>query len=209
MQKKIAIIDMGTNTFHLLIAEADKEGYHITHRDRLAVKIGKDGINQGVITEEGIQRALLAMQSFKNTLDQQGITQIFAFGTSALRNASNAQEVVNRIKAITGIESTIISGDQEAEYIYMGVKAAMDVEEISLIMDIGGGSVEFILGNNDKVLWKQSIEIGAQRLLEEFQKNDPITLEEMQALDRHLDKTLLPLMVVLQQHKPSILRAHV
>jgi exopolyphosphatase/guanosine-5'-triphosphate,3'-diphosphate pyrophosphatase len=205
MEKKIAIIDMGTNTFHLLIAEADKKGYHITQRDRLAVKIGKDGINQGVITEEGIQRALLAMQSFKNTLDQQGITQIFAFGTSALRNASNAHEVVNRIKAITGIESTIISGDQEAEYIYMGVKAAMDVEELSLIMDIGGGSVEFILGNNDKVLWKQSVEIGAQRLLEEFQKNDPITLEEMQALDRHFDKALLPLMVVLQQHKPSIL----
>ena len=205
MEKKIAIIDMGTNTFHLLIAEADNKGYHITQRDRLAVKIGKDGINQGVITEEGIHRALLAMQSFKNTLDQQGITQIFAFGTSALRNASNAQEVVNRIKAITGIESIIISGDQEAEYIYMGVKAAMDVEELSLIMDIGGGSVEFILGNNDKVFWKQSIEIGAQRLLEEFQKNDPITLEEMQALDRHFDKTLLPLMAVLQQHKPSIL----
>ena len=87
MENKIAIIDMGTNTFHLLIAEADKKGYHITHRDRLAVKIGKGGINQGLITEEGIQRALLAMQSFKNTLDQQGIKRIYAFGTSALRNA--------------------------------------------------------------------------------------------------------------------------
>lgn len=205
MENKIAIIDMGTNTFHLLIAEADKKGYHITQRDRLAVKIGKDGINQGVITEEGIHRALLAMQSFKNTLDQQGVSQIFAFGTSALRNATNAEEVVNRIKAITGIESIIISGDQEAEYIYMGVKAAMDVEELSLIMDIGGGSVEFILGNNDKVWWKQSIEIGAQRLLEEFQKSDPITLDEMQALDRHFDKALFPLMGALQQHKPSIL----
>ena len=60
MDTKIAIIDMGTNTFHLLIAEADKKGYHITHRDRLAVKIGKDGINQGLITEEGIHRSLLA-----------------------------------------------------------------------------------------------------------------------------------------------------
>jgi exopolyphosphatase/guanosine-5'-triphosphate,3'-diphosphate pyrophosphatase len=89
MDTKIAIIDMGTNTFHLLIAEADKEGYHITHRDRLAVKIGKDGINQGLITEDGIRRALLAMQSFKNTLDQQGVKQIYAFGTSALRNARN------------------------------------------------------------------------------------------------------------------------
>lgn len=205
MEKKIAIIDMGTNTFHLLIAEADKQGYHITHRDRLAVKIGKDGINHGVITEEGIQRALLAMQSFKNTIDQQGVTKTYAFGTSALRNARNSQEVVNRIKAITGIDSIIISGDQEAEYIYMGVKAAMEIDEVSLIMDIGGGSVEFIVGDNDKVWWKLSIEIGAQRLLEEFQKNDPITSAEVNSLDRHFDKALLPLMDVLQVYKPSIL----
>lgn len=205
MEKKIAIIDMGTNTFHLLIAEADEKGYHITQRDRLAVKIGKDGINQGLITEEGIQRALLAMQSFKNTLDQQGVTQVFAFGTSALRNASNALEVVNRIKTITGIDSTIISGDREAEYIYRGVKAAMEIDEPSLIMDIGGGSVEFIVGDNDRVWWKVSIEIGAQRLLEQFQKNDPITLEEIHALDRHFDKELLPLMEMLQRYKPSIL----
>jgi len=205
MEKKIAIIDMGTNTFHLLIAEADKKGYHITHRDRLAVKIGKDGINHGFITEEGIQRALLAMQSFKNTLDQQGVTRIYAFGTSALRNARNSQEVVNRIKALTGIESIIISGDQEAEYIYMGVKAAMEIEGVSLIMDIGGGSVEFIVCDNDKVWWKQSIEIGAQRLLEQFQKNDPITSTEIDSLDRHFDKALLPLMEVLQVYNPTIL----
>lgn len=205
MEKKIAIIDMGTNTFHLLIAESDKKGYHIIQRDRLAVKIGKDGINHGFITEEGIQRALLAMQSFKNTLDQQGVTRTYAFGTSALRNARNSNEVINRIKSITGIDSTIISGDQEAEYIYMGVKAAMEIEEASLIMDIGGGSVEFIIGDNDKIWWKQSIEIGAQRLLEEFQKNDPITSAEIASLDQYFAKELIPLMEVLQLYKPSIL----
>lgn len=205
MEKTIAIIDMGTNTFHLLIAESDKKGYHIIQRDRLAVKIGKDGINHGFITEEGIQRALLAMQSFKNTLDQQGVTRTYAFGTSALRNARNSNEVINRIKSITGIDSTIISGDQEAEYIYMGVKAAMEIEEASLIMDIGGGSVEFIIGDNDKIWWKQSIEIGAQRLLEEFQKNDPITSAEIASLDQYFAKELIPLMEVLQLYKPSIL----
>lgn len=205
MEKKIAIIDMGTNTFHLLISEADEKGYHITHRERLAVKIGKDGITKGLITEDGIHRALLAMQSFKNTLDKQGVQQVYAFGTSALRNASNCQEVVGRIKAITGIDSNIISGDLEAEFIYMGVKAAMAIDEKSLIMDIGGGSVEFILGDNNKIFWKKSIEIGAQRLLEQFQKNDPISKQEIQALDKHFEKTLLPLFEVLQKYQPSIL----
>src|SRR5262245_39489094 len=108
MENKIAIIDMGTNTFHLLIAEADERGYHITSRDRLAVKIGKGGINHGVITEEGIQRALLAMQSFKNVIDREGIRKVYAFGTSALRNARNGQEVITRIKALTDIDVNII-----------------------------------------------------------------------------------------------------
>jgi len=205
MEKKIAIIDMGTNTFHLLIAEADERGYHIIYREKLAVKIGKGGINKGMITEEGIRRALLAMQSFKNTIDQQGVHQVFAFGTSALRNATNCEDVVRRIKSVTGIDSSIISGDLEAEYIYMGVKAAMNIDEISLIIDIGGGSVEFIIGDNDTVLWKKSVEIGAQRLLEQFQKNDPITKDEIQSLDELFQKTLLPLWEALEKHQPSIL----
>lgn len=205
MEKKIAIIDMGTNTFHLLIAEADKLGYHITYRERLAVKIGKDGINDGIITEQGLHRALLAMQSFRNTIDQQQVGRVYAFGTSAFRNAANGEEVVNRIKEITGIEATIISGDLEAEYICMGARAAMDISEKSLIMDIGGGSVEFIISDNDRIYWKQSVEIGAQRLLEKFQKNDPITPEEVIALDRHFDNTLQPLFDALDKFKPYIL----
>jgi exopolyphosphatase / guanosine-5'-triphosphate,3'-diphosphate pyrophosphatase len=205
MEKKIAIIDMGTNTFHLLIAEADEKGYHITYRERLAVKIGKNGITQGLITEEGIHRAMLAMQSFKNTIDQQEVGRVYAFGTSALRNASNCQDVVKRIETITGIKSNIISGDREAEYIYMGVKAAMDISEKSLIIDIGGGSVEFIIGDNDTIYWKQSIEIGAQRLLEQFQKNDPISKEEINALDKYFEKTLTPLFEQLIKYRPHIL----
>ncbi len=205
MDKKIAIIDMGTNTFHLLIAAADSNGYDIVYRERLAVKIGKDGINDGIITEEGLHRALLAMQSFKNTIDQHQAGRVYAFGTSALRNASNGEEVVNRIKSITGIDATIISGDLEAEYICMGVRAAMNIDEKSLIMDIGGGSVEFIISDNEKIYWKISLEIGAQRLLEQYQENDPIATGEIAALDRHFDQTLAALFEALEKHNPRIL----
>jgi exopolyphosphatase/guanosine-5'-triphosphate,3'-diphosphate pyrophosphatase len=206
MNSKIAIIDMGTNTFHLLIAEADERGYHIVSRDRLAVKIGMGGINEGIITEEGLHRALLAMQSFKNTMEQSGITKVFAFGTSALRNARNGEEVVKKIKALTDIDVNIISGDKEAEYIYMGVKAALHMErEKSLIIDIGGGSVEFIIGDNDHIFWKQSLEIGAQRLLEKFHKSDPITADEIEALNIYFEKALVPVFDALKIHQPEIL----
>ncbi len=206
MENKFAIIDMGTNTFHLLIAVEGTHGYHITYRERLAVKIGEGGINQGYITEDGIHRALLAMQSFKNTIDEQSIKKIYAFGTSALRNARNGSDVAERIKSLTNIEVSIISGDKEAEYIYMGVKSALDMaNEKSLIIDIGGGSVEFILGDNDSVYWKQSFEIGAQRLLEQFQKNDPITADEIKKLEAHFSRVLAPLFEALKKYPTEIL----
>lgn len=197
---------MGTNTFHLLLAEADARGYHITYRDRLAVKIGKNGINRGIITEEGMNRALLAMQSFKNMADQHNVSRIYAFGTSALRNASNSEDIVRRIEAVTGIRVNIISGDLEAEYIYMGVKAALGLgEENSLIIDIGGGSVEFIIGNNHETHWKKSFEIGAQRLLEKFQRHDPITVEEVNDLDAYFKDNLQSLFEALKRFPTSIM----
>jgi exopolyphosphatase / guanosine-5'-triphosphate,3'-diphosphate pyrophosphatase len=207
MSSRIAIIDMGTNTFHLLLAEANENGYHIFYRDRLAVKIGKGGINKGIITEDGINRALLAMRSFKNVIDEhQGITEIYAFGTSALRNAANQDEVKERIHHLTGIEIQIISGDEEAQFIYEGVKSALGLgQETSLIIDIGGGSVEFIIANQQQVLWKQSLEIGAQRLLEQFQKNDPITPDEIAALDEHFSVVLRPVFHALKHNPASIL----
>ena len=206
MTKKIAIIDMGTNTFHLLIAEATESGYTIIHRERTAVKIGKGGINQGRITEEALTRALLAMQSFKNTIDEQGIKNIKAFGTSAIRNAVNGAEVLRRIKEISGIDTTIISGDVEAEYIYHGVRYSLDMgKEKSLILDIGGGSVECIIGDGTQIFWKESFEIGAQRLLEEFHKHDPITGEEIHRLDLHFGNKLNSLFEALRQYPANVL----
>lgn len=206
MQNRIAIIDMGTNTFHLLIAEGDDRGYNIIYRDRLAVKIGMGGINDGIITESAFQRALLAMQSFRNAIDRHRATTTYAFGTSALRNASNGQQIADRIKSVTGIEVNIITGEREAHYIYLGVRAALGLgQEKSLIIDIGGGSIEFIIANHDQVFWKQSFEIGAQRLLEKYQKHDPILKEEIDQLEAYVDEALQSLWESLRQYDPQIL----
>jgi exopolyphosphatase / guanosine-5'-triphosphate,3'-diphosphate pyrophosphatase len=206
MQNRIAIIDLGTNTFHLLIAEEDGNGYNIIYRDRLAVKIGMGGINDGIITESAVHRALLAIQSFKNIMDAHRVAANYAFGTSALRNAKNGRDVAGRIKSITGIEINIIPGDLEAHYIYLGVRAALGLgSDKNLIIDIGGGSVEFVLADHDQVFWKQSFEIGAQRLLERFQKHDPILPEEVNDLVEFFEKSLQPLFDALKKYNPFIL----
>jgi exopolyphosphatase/guanosine-5'-triphosphate,3'-diphosphate pyrophosphatase len=200
MSNKVAIIDMGTNTFHLLLAESTAKGkYEIIFRDRTAVRIGKGGINNAHITNEGMERAVLAMQEFKAIIDQNKIGNIKAFGTSALRSAVNSNEVLTRIQSATGIEVKIISGDTEAEYIYWGVRSGVEMgSRKTLVMDIGGGSVEFIIANNEQIFWKKSLEIGAQRLLEKFHNHDPITVNEIGMLNDYFAENLSPLFEALK-----------
>ncbi len=201
----VAIIDMGTNTFHLLIAELSAAG-KIVHRDRAAVKVGKGGINQKTITPEGFQRALDALKKFRMTMDEFHVQRAVAIGTSAIRNAANGRELVEAIKQQTGIDARIIDGNEEADLIFQGVRAAMDLgTEPALVVDIGGGSVEFIIGHRDGILWKRSFEIGGQRLLEQFQKNDPITPAEVESLETFLDLQLEPLKDPLRTYNPVTL----
>jgi exopolyphosphatase/guanosine-5'-triphosphate,3'-diphosphate pyrophosphatase len=204
--KKIAIIDMGTNTFHLLIADLSYPQDPIIHRSHIAVKIGKGGINEDIITQSAFNRALDAMQNFRKTIDEFKVPTIYAFGTSALRNATNARELIEKILALTSIRVDVISGDAEADYIYAGVMSALDFgQETNLVMDIGAGSVEFIIGNRGNIFWKKSYEIGGQRLLERFQRHDPITQEEIRNLDAFFDATLTDLLQACKAFKPSVL----
>src|SRR5258708_29944317 len=139
---RTAIIDMGTNTFHLLIVGWKESGYEILLRDRLPVRIGVGGINQNVITKDGVSRAVNALVQFKNKMDEYGVADVFAFGTSALRNAENSGEVISKIKDATGIETKIISGDEEARSIDNGVNLALNLgKEKSRAIAIVGGSL--------------------------------------------------------------------
>jgi len=204
--KRVGIIDMGTNTFHLLVTEIENSDFEILLEERIPVKIGVGGINQGIITEAAIDRAIVALQEFKRKLDDLGAEEIIAFGTSALRNAKNCDEIISKIKSTTAIETQIISGDEEAGYIYKGVNLALHLgKEKSLIIDIGGGSVEFIIGNGEEIFWKQSFEIGAQRLIERFQKHDPILQTEIDEVNHYFQEHLVPLFEAIQTHKPKVL----
>ena len=200
---KKAVIDLGTNTFHLMIFE----GKNILFKTSIASKIGQGGINQGIITEEGIQRALNVLNIFKQKLMEFEVNteNVFAFGTSAIRNAKNQSELLERVKKETDINITVIDGDKEAELIYKGVSQAVKVDKNALIVDIGGGSVEFILCNPDKILWKRSFEIGGQRLMERFMKKDKISHTEMSRLDEYLRQELLPLTNAVHQYQPEVL----
>lgn len=205
---KQAIIDLGTNTFHLLIVEKSGSAYTTLFRESHPAKIGQAGINQGFITEDGIGRALGVLAYFRQVLDQYEVDpgQVIATGTSAIRVARNQTEFIDRVREATGIPITVISGEQEAEYIYRGVRAAGALDEAtSLVVDIGGGSVEFILGNQSRTFWKQSFEIGGQRLRERFMTTDPISSGSLRRLHDYFQERLLPLANAIHQYQPTIL----
>ncbi len=203
---RIGIIDLGTNTFHLLIVE--KSGEEITkifHESR-AARIGQGGINQRVITEAAVERALKVLRFYKEKLLEYEVKadNVFAFGTSAVRNAQNSEEFCQIVKEETNIIIRVIDGAQEAEYIYEGVRAAVELgEEPALIMDIGGGSVEFIIGNQSQIFWKQSFEIGGQRLMEKFMRTDPLAEGDRKRIFNYFDEQLIPLANAVHQYAPA------
>jgi exopolyphosphatase/guanosine-5'-triphosphate,3'-diphosphate pyrophosphatase len=187
-------MDLGTNTFHLLIAEGDVKNPDTLLLITDPVKLGEGGINKGIIQPAAFERGVKAMQRFNEHILKHNVGQIKATATSALRNASNGKAFIDEVEAATGIKIETIDGEQEAGYIYKGVKAGGCLSaQNSLIIDIGGGSIEFILGNIDRIFWKQSFEIGAARLMDTFHKIDPIPHEAIADLNTFLEEHLVDL----------------
>lgn len=200
-----AIIDLGTNTFHLLIANLKGSEIEIIENIQIPVKIGEGGINSRQICEAAFKRGIQALEVFSEVLKKYKITQIKAFGTSAIRDAENGAIFI-RQAADLGIPIEAISGDEEALLIYEGVKHSFALpEQKVLIMDIGGGSVEFIIALKDQILWKESFKLGAARLIERFHSNDPITNDEIKKLSAFIEQSLVPLWQAMHQYPAEIL----
>lgn len=190
----------------MILVEINNGEFRIFHRERISVRIGKDGISNGFITDGAQERAFKTIKQFKEIIDKGKVEQIYATATSAIRNARNGKQLVDEIRKQTGIEAQIISGHREAELIYYGVTKALKIgKKPALIMDIGGGSIEFIIGADDKILWKESYEIGGQRMMERFHKNDPITQEEIEQLHDYLSDSLEELKNICIEYRPSTL----
>ncbi len=167
---RLALIDLGTNTFHLLIVEIRPgQPPHELLRTKAGVRLGEGGISRGEIAEAPYARALHTLAGFKEEIELHQATTVRATATSAMRVTRNGPQLVQDIFAQTGIEVEVIGGEREAELIAAGIRRAVPLgQEKHLLVDIGGGSIEFIIADADTIYWKQSFEIGAQRLLDQF-----------------------------------------
>lgn len=200
-----AVIDLGTNTFHLLIAEQDEKGeIKPVFRKRIFVKLGENGLD--TIGRKPYERGINAMLDFKDVLSKYRIQKLSAIGTAALRTAKNGPDFLVDVLQKTDINVELITGDQEAVWIYKGVRKAVDLREgLSLIMDIGGGSVEFILADERGMRWRQSFPVGLAVLYEGFHHSDPISGSEREQIHRFLEMELNALWLQLSLYSPKIL----
>ncbi len=201
--ERIAVIDLGSNTFHLLICEIDAAGSWIEiHKEREYVKLASGGIDN--IDENSEQRAIDAMIRFLDLIQKHEVKRTRAIGTAALREAENGLAIAEKLSGITGIQIEIIDGQQEAHYILLGIKSALPhLDQYSLIMDIGGGSVEFILFKGDTVAFTDSYKIGVAVLYRTFHLSDPMSNEEIDKLEQFVENEVKPLinfMSVISQY---------
>ncbi len=204
---KIAIIDFGTNTFNLLIADTtDIRNIRYIHSSKEAVKLGKGGITRQVITSDAIKRAMSALEKHYKIIKDHEVEKIYAYATSAVREASNGKTFLDNVKEKFDLYVNIIPGDREAELIYKGVRQSCKFNSKKyLILDIGGGSNEFIIADNKKIYWKESFKLGMARQLELFKPDDPISPNLILEIQRFLTDKLKSLFEAVEIFKPKVL----
>lgn len=196
---KLAVLDLGTNTFHLLIAEMKTASvFEELYKEKRFIKLAANGIER--IGEDAMARAKATLKDYRQILDRYEVEAVKVVGTAALRTAANGPDLLQWAATEVQLDIQIISGHREAELIQKGVYLSLpDAQHRYLVMDIGGGSVEFIIAEADRVLWCQSFPVGAAVLLRSFHQHDPISDEEVLAIEKFLQMHLTPLATALQK----------
>ena len=186
--RRVAAIDLGTNSFHMVIVE-ESEGKGIVEIDRVKemICIGRGSISTKMLDKKAMDAGITTLKHFLVLASQQGVKpeNIMAFATSAIREAKNRDVFLQRVRQETGLKIKVISGLEEAQFIYYGVRHAVKLaSEPELIFDIGGGSVEFIIADHQKIFLLESRKIGVARMLERFITTDPVSDRELSLLEQ-------------------------
>ncbi|SDJ83908.1 Ppx/GppA phosphatase family protein [Natronincola ferrireducens] len=198
--RKYAAIDIGTNSMRLLLMTVETD--RILHRTKEinTTRIGQSVDERGAITREGMERNLGAFEDFVEKAREYGAEEIYAIATSAVRDAKNGEVFVGEALQRTGIKIAILSGEEEAGLGYKGVLMGLKNPELELlVIDIGGGSTEFILGKSATLQETISENVGAVRMTERLITTDPITQQEKEGLEKVIKKELHSTLQKLQK----------
>jgi len=182
-EKRFAAIDIGTNSIHMIVAEArEGGGYRVVDREKEMVQLGLASLDGQPLTDEAIERGVSAIARMSDLAKRWNVEEVIAVATSAVREAPNRRDFLRRVKNEAGVRVRVISGEEEADYIFRAVRTAVDIDgSTALSIDIGGGSMELIVGTADEIYFTSSEPLGSLRLAQRFALTD-------RALQRNIDQ---------------------
>lgn len=193
MNERIAAIDIGSNSFHIIVVELNPESQSFKVLDRLreTVRLGTFGEPKKELSKEDMKRGLETLKRYKKLAEGHHVSEIFSSATSAVREATNGKEWLSTVRNELGIDAHPISGVEEARLIYLGVLSAIELKGRKIgIVDIGGGSTEIIVGDEQFIYHLSSTKVGAVRLTEKDLKDESQLEEKINFMEKHIEGLL-------------------
>ena len=189
---KLAVIDIGTNSIHMVLAEVQPDNsYKILDRVKNMARLGDGTFDHRRLSQSAIIRGVDVLRNFTNLARNKGFERIVATATSAVREAKNGGEFLKTVMKDTGLRVRVVTGQEEARLIYLGVRHSMDLSDSpSLIVDVGGGSVELIACNEEKMLFGKSLKLGAIRLADRYLRKDPSPKSHLRDMEKTIARDL-------------------
>lgn len=203
---RIAALDLGTNSFHLLVADVQPDGrFEPIAAEKAMIRLGDVVSREGRITDAAAEVVIATIRRFRLIAEAAGATELHACATSAVRSAENGDEIVDRIEAETGVRVEVISGHREAELIFGAIRASVVLEPApALCFDLGGGSVEIMVGDAGGLELAASEPLGVGRLTAGFVHSDPISKHDRHALHDHIVEILAPIAQRVAELEPKL-----
>jgi exopolyphosphatase / guanosine-5'-triphosphate,3'-diphosphate pyrophosphatase len=202
---RAAVLDLGSNSFHLLVADVDGRTVVPQRRSREMLHLGRALALHGRIAPDLHLRAVATVERLADLARRSGAEHLSAVGTAALREPASAELLADLNRAVgpeRDLSITLLDGTEEARLAYLGARAAVGIEvEPALVLDLGGGSLELAVGRGDRVLWSASLPLGASRLSARL--SDGAAKDEVGSLRAHVDELLRPAIDVVDRHQPA------
>jgi exopolyphosphatase/guanosine-5'-triphosphate,3'-diphosphate pyrophosphatase len=192
---RLGVLDVGSNTIHLQVVDGHLGGPPIPNSSHKSVIRLTEYLDEsGAITELGIDRITDAIQSNMKSAQHLDIDELLAFATSAIREATNSDDVIAHVNKACGIDLQVLSGEEEARFTFLAARRWLGWSSGDLlVLDIGGGSLEIARGAEEDPIFKTSMQLGAGRLTRQFLKGDPFTSKSLKALEEYLEEKIEPL----------------
>lgn len=205
---RCAVLDLGSNSFHLLVADVDGSAVHPVRRQREMLHLGRAIARHGTIPVDLGVRAVATVERLAELARRSGADELVAVGTEALRTPGST-DLVARMSEAAGVPLAVLDGEEEARLAYLGARAGVDVaDDPTLVLDLGGGSLELAIGAGERILWATSLPLGASRLSADLDGDGPDAAgtpspEALARIRTHVAAVLAPAVEVVRSHRPA------